>query len=168
MGWGFGHHYRVPQAARDVAEAFYAGKKRTRTNCLTDGQNYKLEGTTIASRVRDEDITENIANALLGRVYRNPLEFSFNGWATQMTCRHLRALGLDCEIAGEIVYGTRGGVAGRVERPLMLGRAVDPNRWYTKEQLLEMPEWVQPVWVPPFYKVVDDRVVPRNMELNFA
>lgn len=65
MGWGFGPG--VPQSARDVAAAFHAGRKCNRTNCVTDGETYWLEGNAIARRVRPEDELAEVAKASSAR-----------------------------------------------------------------------------------------------------
>lgn len=148
MSW-FGYHYQVPQSARDVAEAFYAGKRRTRSNCWTDGMDYVLEDSVIARRVTDDQLPDEIARAVQGLPCRRLLEFTFQGWATKMTCRHLRALGIDAELASQPVYGPRGGVTGRIEVPLMNGRLVIQNRWYTREELALMSPWHPKPWTPP-------------------
>lgn len=130
MGFGYGHG--TPQAARDVAEAFLAGKKRKRTNCYTNGEEYLLVSSIIARRVRDEDRADNIARLLASERYRKPLEFTFSGWATTMTCRHLNAFpGINAEI--------------REKCPFINGRAVSPTAWYTPEEIAALPVYVEPV-----------------------
>ena len=129
MAFGYGHG--TPQAARDVAEAFFAGKKRTRTNCRTDGTEYILVNAVIARRVRDEDRAENIANLLAGERYRRPLEFTFAEWATDMTARHLNAFpGIRAEV--------------RKGDPFINGRMVSSGRWYTHDEINALPVYVEP------------------------
>lgn len=139
----------APQTARQVAEAFYAGRKRTRGNCSTDGETYWLYGNPIARRIRPENEAEHVTAALVGQPYRAAsLEFSFAGWLTQTTMRHLTALGLDCHVATEFGFGPKGGVdrSARSQIPLMRGRRVSADGWFSPEALALLPVWRHPVW----------------------
>ena len=96
MGWGgngWGNH--SPQTARDVAKAFYAGRARKRSNCETNGRTYQLCGSIIARRIPDDEVANEVAKAIEGQTVQRLLEFSFCGWPTEMTCRHLKILGVD-------------------------------------------------------------------------
>lgn len=155
MGWGGGWGNHSPQTARDVAEAFYAGKTRKRSNCHTDGQTYWLEGNPIAWRIPDDQMADEVERAMFGKVVRRPLEFSFTGWTTEMTCRHLQALGLDAQIHTDWETGPRGGRGNSFYVATLNGRAVQSTVRYTLEELAQMPKWepsFKPravVWVPP-------------------
>ena len=155
MYWGGGYGNRVPDTAKAVAQAFYAGKARKRGNCETDGETYWLEGNAIARRVKSENEIDHFARVLLGETSRGLLEFSFCGWCTEMTCRHLNALGADASLAREYSFGPRGGrLRDSWVRPLLFGRKVDSTGWYSPEYLKSLPEWQHPVWVPPEKTVV--------------
>lgn len=167
MGYGFGYHYRVPQAAKDVAKAFYAGRSCKRTNCETDGRNYFLEGNIIARRVPEEEQAAEAAMALLGQDYRRPLEFSFAGWPTEMTCRHLIALGVQARIETQRQYGPRGGVLRGMglKVPLMNGVKVAAGLWYSPEELKAMPRWQE---IPPQVSVCSVPARQPQLALEFA
>ena len=159
---GFGYGHGTPQTAKDVAAAFFAGRERTRSNCRTDGKSYELVDTVIARRLDPDEVPTHLALALLGKTYQRPLEFSFNGWPTDMTCRHLNALGIKAEIVKEYSYGPKGGMINPTEVPLLNGRQVSAHRWYTLEELATMPKWVQPPWEgPKFYVAPAD---PRKVD----
>lgn len=135
MAFGYGHG--TPQSAYDVSKAFLAGKKCTRSNCRTDGEFYILVSSCIARRVRDEDRTENIANLLAGKPYRKPMEFSFAGWGTTMTARHLSAFpGINAEVRQGVCF--------------INGKEVTAGRWYTPEEIAALPVWVPPKPKPKF------------------
>ncbi len=106
MGWwGAGWGNRVPESAREVAKAFYAGKVKNRSSCRTNGLSYwfiSSEGAQveIARRVPDNEVLAEMEKALLGLPHQRKLEFSVRGWRTQTTARHLTALGLDARCYG--------------------------------------------------------------------
>lgn len=141
MGWGGGWGNRTPQTARDVAEAFYAGKARKRGNCRTDGSTYWLEGNEIAHRVPDDKVVDEVVKAIEGQTTQRLLEFSFCGWTTEMTCRHLKALGVDASIGRDWKTGPKGGRGEPFDVPLMNDRLVDSARFYTLQELAAMPKW---------------------------
>jgi hypothetical protein len=164
MAWGDSWGRAPGRSPKAVAEAFYAGRPHQRTNCGTDGHSYKLSGLTIASRVWPEHELHEITNALKGLPHRRSLEFSFAGYPTPMTCRHLRALGVDCDtdwFEGRDAHGK----FIKVKVALMRGRRVDPNRFYTLEELAEMPEWKRPVEEP---RTPRNMTKAMNLELNFG
>jgi hypothetical protein len=144
MGWGGGHGNRAPETAKTVAKAFYAGRSCKRGNCETDGRTYWLEGSAIASRVPEDELAEQVARALQGKIYQYALAFNFAGYATQMTCRHLRALGVDAEIKRGHLFGPRGGVGEFYNVPCMNGRAVRSTGWVTPDEFNSGPRWRQP------------------------
>ena len=132
MGWGGGWGNHTPQTAKDVAAAFYAGRPCKRGNCETDGETYWLFDNAIARRT---DTALVVARLLLNKPEgpKYPLEFSFAGWPTSTTVRHLRALGVDASI--------------RHGQPLICDRAVARNTWYSKREidhLLEEPKYEEP------------------------
>jgi hypothetical protein len=134
-------HKRVPQSARDVAAALLAGRPLKRTNCSTDGIQYFLEGTVVARFYTPLAIAKETENALFGLPPPDwgPFGFSFSGWPSDMTARHLSALGIKAEIASYI------GAHRRKEYvPLMNGRAVSTHGFYTLEQLETLPLWECP------------------------
>jgi hypothetical protein len=107
MGWwggGWGNH--TPQSAKDVAEAFFAGKPRKRSSCKTDGQSYWFLSSNgieveIARRLKDNKaVVEAVAASLEGAETWRPLEFTIRGWRTPTTSRHLNALGLKTSCRG--------------------------------------------------------------------
>lgn len=123
MAWGGGG---AGKGAREVAEAFFAGKKRTRGNAKTDGETYWLFGHAIARRCT-ETMTpaEHVFKILMEEKIRPAFEFSFAGWPTPTTCSHLDALGLR---------------AGRSNgTPRINGHVVHPSAWYTKLSLAACP-----------------------------
>ncbi len=128
MGWGGGWGNHVPDTARTVAKAFYEGRTCKRSNCHTDGRSYWLENSIIARRVPDSEIVEHISeNIRLGK--RRPLlEFSFAGWPTKMTARHLTALGVDAGVIG-------------IKNPecYLSGKPCAASGWYTKEDIAALP-----------------------------
>jgi hypothetical protein len=153
MGWGcYGHG--VPQSARDVAKAFYAGKNCSRTNCYSTGESYVLLDTVIANRVKDEDVANEVALALKGASARRLLIFSYNGYGTRLTARHLSALGITAEVRR---VGPRG---GRYDVCLINGKRVDPEKWYSHEDLACLPTYEEPTPAPR-----PPRFVNLSMEL---
>lgn len=163
MTWGDSWGRSPSNNAKAVAEAFFAGRRLTRSNCVTEGWHYKLFGSVIASRVPPEREAAEITKALLNQPFRRSLEFSFAGHPTQATCRHLGALGLEASFT--TVFG-RDAFGKRASQTICLlnGRRVDPNRFYTLEELAEMPEWVRPVEEKP----VRNMTKAMNLELNFG
>jgi len=97
MGWGGGWGDHAPATARAVAKAFWEGRTCKRGNCRTDGETYFLEETAIAHR---KDVSLRVAYRLANdgaeMSFVAPEEpiFSFAGWPTKMTARHLCALGI--------------------------------------------------------------------------
>ena len=128
MGWGGGWGNHVPNTAREVAKAFYEGRKRKRSNCETDGTTYWLEGHAIARRVKAEDVLEHIAENISRGQKRPLLEFTFAGWPTKMTARHLTALGVNAES-----YGIK------EPRIYLDGKPCEPSVWYSKEDIKNLP-----------------------------
>lgn len=129
MGWGGGWGNHVPQTAKDVAAAFYAGRECRRSGCETDGETYYLCGHAIARRT---DIPKRVAMTLINQRLpaAYPLQFSFAGWSTSTTVRHLLALGVPASIS-------RG-------QALIHGVAVDSHCWYLKleiDQLADQPKY---------------------------
>jgi hypothetical protein len=152
MSWWGGHGNRAPETAKAVAEAFFAGKKRKRSNCRTDGEHYYLEDTCIARRIKPEDIPKAIAAALEGmRWGKRPLEFSYSSWPTQMTARHLKALGVNAEC-----YGRKSPVAK------FNGVEVDSNRWYTPAEIAALGPPPPPLPKP---SRAEERRCNKTMEL---
>ena len=127
MGWGGGWGNHVPDTARTVAKAFYEGRACKRGNCHTDGQYYWLENTIIARRIKAEDVLPRLTAALLHGRPARMLEFSYNGWPTKMTARHLSALGADA-----YVYG--------IKNPdcRLGGNPCGSFDWYTPEEIAEL------------------------------
>lgn len=108
--------------SREVVEAFYAGRKRTRGNARTDGRTYWLFGNAIAQRVPPEDVPEVIAESLVsGRKAPPLLAYSFAGWATQTTARHLCALGVIARVNKDGTF--------------VNGAKVDASAWYEPAEL---------------------------------
>lgn len=85
-----------------------------------------------------------------------------------MTCRHLKALGVDAELANAWTFGPKGGRKERYELPLMRGRAVLPSDWYSFEQLAELPKWACPVWTGPRLSEVVAGIPATQLGLAFA
>lgn len=137
MGWGGGWGNHVPDTARTVAKAFYKGRPCKRGNCETDGMYYKLENSIIAWR---ENLAMEVAYALehdgqkIFNPHHGPTIFSFAGWPTKMTARHLKALGLDAEC-----YGIKD------PSPRFRNIEVSSSQWYTLEDIEAL---VAPVIVP--------------------
>lgn len=103
--WGGGWGQHVPQSGIEVAQAFYAGKPRTRSSCRTDGRSYFFVTggyeVQIARRtLNDIEKVNEVALAIQGKPYMRPLEFSTKGWPTKTTARHFNALGLRAECRG--------------------------------------------------------------------
>lgn len=128
MSWGGGWGNHAPNTAREVAKAFYEGRKRKRGNCETDGNTYWLEGHAIARRVKAEDVLEHIAQNISCGQKRPLLEFTFAGWPTKMTARHLTALGINAES-----YGIK------EPRIYLDGKPCEPSVWYSKEDIKNLP-----------------------------
>ena len=145
MSWGGGWGNHVPDTARVVAKAFYEGRTCRRGNCRTDGLEYILEATVIARRRPPHVVAENVAAMLLSetgtlKLSCVPLEFTFGGWPTKMTARHLSALGVDAEVIG-------------VKNPecYLDGKPCASAVWYTPEQIEALPPKppYQPKLKPP-------------------
>ena len=118
MGWGGGWGTGAPETARVVAKAFYEGRPCKRGNCETDGESYWLEGHTIARRV---DVPSRVAYMMIHDREQpktgHKLSYSFAGWPTKMTARHLSALGLNAECRGTKDPSPRfNGIAQRAQR----------------------------------------------------
>lgn len=159
--------------AQRIAEAFYAGRTAKASNCETDGREYKLYGNVIARRVPDEERSDHLALALQGRTNRAFLEFSFAGWTTKTTMRHLDALGVRACTVYENEYGPRGGAKRGAQLALMNGRAVDADEFYSLGQLAAMPKWHQPeppAWASrdKFLRDVAQAARAGQQELSFA
>lgn len=139
MGWwggGWGDH--TPQSAKDVAEAFYAGKTRNRSSCKTDGHSYYFISSDkreveIARRTSPEETVEQLAEAVLGRPYVKPLEFNLRGWATPTTARHFNALGLKARCIG--IKKPRFTIDGRY----MPDDVINKSIWFTLHDVNEWP-----------------------------
>jgi hypothetical protein len=137
MGWwggGWGNH--VPASAREVAEAFYAGKTKNRSNCRTDGRSYwfvSSEGNQveIARRVPEDEQLDQITNALEGRSHRRLLEFCTRGWRTPTTARHFNALGLKAQCHG--IKSPRFSIDGRYMPDSSYG-------WFTLDDVKGWPK----------------------------
>lgn len=152
MGWGGGWGNHAPETARTVAKAFYEGKARVRGNCRTDGDTYYLENSSIARRIKPDDIPIYVAKKIEGyTTVRRPLEFSFNGWPTKMTARHLSALGIKAEVIG-------------IKEPkcYLNGKPCDPRKWYTKEEIEMLPKEVPKV---PRVRRAPERYVELTLPL---
>lgn len=133
MAWGGNHGGK---GAREVAAAFYKGRRLTRGNCRTDGRTYWLFDKAIARRVPPEDVPMAVAEALTGEHTARLLEFSWAGHATKTTEAHLDALG---------VRAWKGSESRRHPRPPEInGKPVDSRTWYTLEELADMPVYVEP------------------------
>ena len=131
-GFGWGNH--VPETAHAVAAAFYAGKKCKRGNCHTDGSIYWLHDNAIARRIKDEDIPTAVALAICGGYPNRVLEYSFAGWCSSTTVRHLNALGVRASIA-------RG-------ESFINGNPCLSRVWYTPQMIAELLP-APPVSRPP-------------------
>lgn len=132
--YGFGHG--IPQSGRDVAEAFYAGKRKIRTNCETEGEYYCLLGTAIARRL---NVPSAVARALEG-LHPNPTqlpcesEFSYGGYGSKLTARHLCALGIDAAIIDR--------------EPCFNGVPVGHHEWFTKAEIAALVRVPMPPKAP--------------------
>jgi hypothetical protein len=126
MSWG--NH--TPDTARIVAKAFYEGRTCKRGNCETDGEVYRLFGHPIARRNPEWSFPNSIAAKFMDRQYAERLEFTWAGFLTQTTSRHLNALGCDAH---------KGYASGKP--PTMFGRKVASSWWYTPEELEETEIW---------------------------
>lgn len=134
MAWGGVHGGK---GAREVAAAFYAGRRLTRGNCKTDGRTYWLFDNAIARRVPPEDVAAVVADKLVNGEAPRLLEFSWAGFPTQTTEAHLEALG---------VPGVwRGSESKREPRkPEICNRPVNPKQWYTLEEAAALPAYEKP------------------------
>lgn len=149
--WGGGWGDHVPETARTVAKAFYEGRYCRRGNCETDGEAYYLEGNVIARRVNTPERVaadlEAAANGLEPPRYGwRREEFSFAGWPTKMTARHLCALGIDA-----YVYGIKNPDAR------LGGNPCDAYKWYSREEIAALPPAVpKPKREPKFVNLTPD------------
>lgn len=134
MAWGGNHGGK---GAREVAAAFYAGRKLTRGNCRTDGKTYWLFDHPIARRVPPEDVAEVVADQLVNGDAPRLLEFSWAGYPTQTTEAHLEALGVPSVWKGS-------DSKREPRKPEICGKPVDPNRWYTLEEAAALPAYEPP------------------------
>lgn len=165
--WGVTH--------RTMAEAFHAGKERRKGEYVSVGNGeYRIYRNLIARRIAPEDLPNHIAWAIENGVNaREELEFSFAGWLTDTTMRHLNALGVRAETVRENEYGPRGGVKAGRTVALLNGREVDPGKFYGLKRLADMPKWKQPE--PPAWAVrasaprrVAYALMAGQRELSFA
>lgn len=140
MGWwGGGWGDRTPQSAREVAEAFYAGKTRKRSSCFTDGESYYFLSSAgrqveIARRfTSDVQFVDNVERSLNGLPYARPLEFNLRGWPTPTTARHFCALGLKARCIG--IKRPRFMIDGHY----MPRDVIEKSVWFTKEDVHMWP-----------------------------
>lgn len=133
----FGHGDRPGKIAREVAAAFYAGKKCKRSNCRTDGETYWLFDNAIAKRIKDDDIAAAVAANLLGQSTKRLVEYTWAGWLTDTTERHLKALG---------VPGVWKGRDSKRDPhpPTICDKPVSSTEWYTLEEAAQLPMYVPP------------------------
>jgi hypothetical protein len=132
--YGWGNH--TPSTGREVAAAFFAGRKRKRSNCETDGREYKLFGNVIARRIPPEELSEVVADRIVGKNTIRPLEFTWADWPTKTTARHLSALGLRANCYG-------------IKEPVcwLQGKRLPPggeSRWWTLKELEELVSYEPP------------------------
>jgi hypothetical protein len=130
MGWN-SRGSGAPGTAQTVAKAFYEGRACKRGNCETDGTAYRLFGNVIARRNPNWSIDKAVAAKLLDEPFAARLEFTWCGYVTDTTARHLNALG--CAAQRSRNYDDKPAT--------MFGREVHPGLWYTPEELRERPEW---------------------------
>lgn len=153
---GFGWDNHIPQTARTVAKAFYAGRWRTRSNCQSTGLEYMLFNSTIARRLpnKAEQVTWQLEHD--GQSWENPdqrreLEFSWAGYPTKTTARHLSALGLKASCWGI-----------KEPRCWLMGKRIPPGnyyRWWTLQELEELVPYEDPPKVkrkPKFVQLTGD------------
>lgn len=144
-----------PETAQTVAKAFFAGKKRKRGNCRTDGRTYYLFGVPIARRIPEADYIDVITHALeTGQLPPPKLQFSWNGWPTRTTSRHLRALGVNASVQG-------------LKNPRIFfdGKRLPPDKesaWWSLEEIANMQSYEEP---PPPPR---PRTLPREEFVNFT
>jgi hypothetical protein len=143
--WGGGWGNHTPSFALEFAKAFWAGETKRRDKyergyragkdepCekssyvhVADGE-YKLYGHTIARCTPHGQEHVELAKMLRGEKHRKPFEFSFAGYPTPTTARHLSVLGLRAEVHG-------------IKSPVCTinGVLVDPSAWYTLDDLRTM------------------------------
>lgn len=134
MSWGGGNN----KGAREVAAAFYAGKARKRGNCWTDGRTYFLYNHPIARRLHEDDVVKMVQARLMNEHYQRPgPEFTWAGWCTQTTARHLDALGVPNAHPGSSSQHDP-------RPPTICGKPVDDTAWYTLAEAVALPEYVPP------------------------
>lgn len=112
------------KGASDVVQALLAGKPLKRGNAHTDGTGYYLFDNHIFNEGPPTDALK-VKERLMGKIHGDNMWFTFAGWVTQTTLRHLRAchptlhqnLGIR---RGKVYFRTREGI--EVE--------LDPNTWY--------------------------------------
>jgi hypothetical protein len=133
MSWGGGNN----KGASKVAAAFYQGRKLMIGNARTDGVTYWLFDNAIARRTPNYDVSLAVAAKLLGERDIHDVEFSWAGYCTQTTQRHLDALG---------VPGTWRGTENQREprEPEICGKPVNRRGWYTLRKAAELPAYSQP------------------------
>lgn len=135
MAWG--GYQGGGKGAREVAAAFYAGRRLRRGNARTDGRTYWLFDNAIARRVPEDDILETVTRQLTHGDAPRLLEFSWAGWCTPTTESHLDALGVPMAWKGS--ENTR-----EPRQPEICGKPVDPHGWYTLEEAAALPAYEQP------------------------
>jgi len=124
MAWGDSWGSSPGQNARDLAKAFYEGRSLKRGKCVTDGETYRVHGSVIAWRIKDEDVADVVARLVLGgRWHCRLLEFSFGGIGDKQNARHLQALGV------KATYRSK------ADGAQINGCPVDITRRYTLEEI---------------------------------
>lgn len=142
----FGHSNRTPQIAKDVAKAFYEGRPLDRRYVKTDGRTYTLMGTVIAMRIPEDELPQAIAKNIVSGTKLRQLSFTFAGYPTPLTARHLTALGFKAYVVGR-------------KKPIAVvdGHVVEHKRWYSMREVLEEPLLEDVLTKPKPRPVVDDR-----------
>lgn len=118
------------KGAEEVAKAFWDGRKLKRGNARTDGKFYYLFDNAIVSSGPPNE-AEAVRGRLLGRLVGSEWYFTFAGWVTQSTLRHISVA----------VPFYRQLSISRGRAYFMLGEQrveLDSNRWYNVYDLSEL------------------------------
>jgi len=120
---------------RSVIDAFLLKEPKRKGDFYTDGVTYQVHGFAIAKHV-EVPVSEAVAYKLMTNADLVRLAFRFGRYNNPVITNHLDMFfkGLDVHWYGD--------------KPMMNGKEVEPDTWYTLEQLAAMPEYVAPEYMP--------------------
>ena len=134
MAWGGRHGDRPPRYVKPVVQAWRENrtmgisKGKGSEGVRTEDGGYYVYNNLIAVHRTEAQRLENMSHIIRGgTASTSEYSYTFAGWPTKMTARHLSALGIKAEC-----YGIKN------PRCLINGKVVDPAQWYSLEDIAEL------------------------------